>query len=633
VLSTTGTGTDWVDLSLISSDGDWTISGTNMYSAVTGNVGIGTTSPTQKLHVDGGANGQSLVYFYNGEYRQDGSHALKAQGSFTTNAYLGISQGVIDFDGTGIDLSGGQEVGVLGVSLGNSTSDNIGIYGVSNGLAAGRFRNTATGSEVNIATSSAGLQIVDGTEGAGKVLTSDAVGNATWQQPPSDGDWTISGNNMYSGVSGNVGIGTSTPAVELHVSGTGTTEFILRDENEPANQKNFSMRTNAGGIHFSRVNDAISGRTNYLSINSQGRIGLGKTNPAYRIGINAAGAGATTPSLGLYNLVIGMERNIITGSGWGIYLTGGGAGSGSTDEAGGNLVLGSGISTGNEGSSVLIYTATPGASGTTDRTPTEKMRIDPTGNVGIGTITPAKQLHVVGDNQSQGIVLFDRIGPYTSGLGGILQLKHTSTGNMTTGYGPAQAFLIEDNAGVENYLGDISMVRGNADNTGRFMLQTYNAGIPYVRMYIDDNGDLGINGIIAAYTFEVNGTAGKPGGGSWSTSSDRRFKENITDYNDGLEKLLKIHPVYFNYNELSGFDKGPRYVGVIAQELQEISPYMVHNYEKDDKDYLGVDNSAMTYMLINAIKEQQELIKTQEENFKELKKELEELRKLLKKRY
>jgi hypothetical protein len=47
-------GTAWI--SLLSSrtpDGDWTVSGTNMSSSVPGNVGIGTTSPAQKLDVAG----------------------------------------------------------------------------------------------------------------------------------------------------------------------------------------------------------------------------------------------------------------------------------------------------------------------------------------------------------------------------------------------------------------------------------------------------------------------------------------------------------------------------------------------------------------------------------------------------
>jgi hypothetical protein len=64
------------------------------------------------------------------------------------------------------------------------------------------------------------IKISDGTQGTGKVLTSDANGLASWQTPAgADNDWTISGNNMFSAVSGNVGIGTVSPMEKLHVSG------------------------------------------------------------------------------------------------------------------------------------------------------------------------------------------------------------------------------------------------------------------------------------------------------------------------------------------------------------------------------------------------------------------------------
>jgi hypothetical protein len=56
---------------------------------------------------------------------------------------------------------------------------------------------------------------------AGYVLTSDATGVGTWQAPGAvaDGDWIISGDNMYSSLSGNVGIGDMTPESKLDVAG------------------------------------------------------------------------------------------------------------------------------------------------------------------------------------------------------------------------------------------------------------------------------------------------------------------------------------------------------------------------------------------------------------------------------
>ncbi len=55
----------------------------------------------------------------------------------------------------------------------------------------------------------------------GYVLTSDASGVGTWQVASggTDSDWTISGSDMYSAISGNVGIGDNTPTHKLDVAG------------------------------------------------------------------------------------------------------------------------------------------------------------------------------------------------------------------------------------------------------------------------------------------------------------------------------------------------------------------------------------------------------------------------------
>ncbi len=57
---------------------------------------------------------------------------------------------------------------------------------------------------------------------SGDVLMCDAFGNGTWQAAPgggggSDGDWVVTGNDMYSGLSGKVGIGTTSPGSKLEI--------------------------------------------------------------------------------------------------------------------------------------------------------------------------------------------------------------------------------------------------------------------------------------------------------------------------------------------------------------------------------------------------------------------------------
>jgi hypothetical protein len=137
---------------------------------------------------------------------------------------------------------------------------------------------------------------------------------------------------------------------------------------------------------------------------------------------------------------------------------------------------------------------------------------------------------------------------------------------------------------------------------------------------VGSNGYVGINDTSPSYHLEVNGTAAKPGGGTWTASSDARLKEVVSEYQDGLASVLEINPVRYHYLEKTGHDTSKEHIGVIAQELQVIAPYMVGEQELELSNgekgtFLDVDNSAMIYMLINAVQEQQDLIKKlQEEN-------------------
>ena len=86
-------------------------------------------------------------------------------------------------------------------------------------------------------------------------------------------------------------------------------------------------------------------------------------------------------------------------------------------------------------------------------------------------------------------------------------------------------------------------------------------------------------------------------------ASDSRLKKNIVNCSPKLEKMLKVRVV--NYN-LKGSDK-TKYIGVLAQELEELFPELVAEDNTHER-IKSVNYSTLTIMLIKAFQEQQVLI-------------------------
>lgn len=170
-----------------------------------GNVGIGETTPDTRLHINS-----------------------------PEDPYIRIDR-----------------AGSTRVHLGDTGSGNDGMLQLYNasGVETTRIRTSGGdswigGGNVGIGTASPGtklevagqVKIVDGTQGAGKVLTSDATGLATWADPSGG---TVSGTGAlnklaywtdtstlsndvslhWNSTSNNLGIGTSNPSTALHVDG------------------------------------------------------------------------------------------------------------------------------------------------------------------------------------------------------------------------------------------------------------------------------------------------------------------------------------------------------------------------------------------------------------------------------
>ncbi len=146
-------------------------------------------------------------------------------------------------------------------------------------------------------------------------------------------------------------------------------------------------------------------------------------------------------------------------------------------------------------------------------------------------------------------------------------------------------------------------LRSLSNGTFDIVDRTASAG----RFNINSTGGVGI-GVAADQLLSVGGNASKSGGGSWATFSDKRIKKVLGSYEQGLDAILKVKPKKFKYNDKSGYsedEQAKTRIGIVAQEIEDIFPEcIVDKIEKDDmKDVMVYEDTALTYALINAVKE------------------------------
>jgi hypothetical protein len=116
-------------------------------------------------------------------------------------------------------------------------------------------------------------------------------------------------------------------------------------------------------------------------------------------------------------------------------------------------------------------------------------------------------------------------------------------------------------------------------------------------------GRVGINAADPTAALVVNGDAVNLTG-VWGVYSDERLKQDVQPYQDGLEAVLKLEPVTFHYNGHEGLSGNGAQVGLIAQQVEKVAPYMVSQKQGADFDDVRVlSTQALPYMLVNAIQE------------------------------
>jgi hypothetical protein len=132
-----------------------------------------------------------------------------------------------------------------------------------------------------------------------------------------------------------------------------------------------------------------------------------------------------------------------------------------------------------------------------------------------------------------------------------------------------------------------------------------------IRLGVSKNGavivgdDEDLPGATANTAFQVKGDVFKTTPGVWAPS-DSRTKEDVHDLELGLAELRRLRPVRYRYNGRAGTIRGRVGVGIIGQEIENIVPeaiQRVHVAEDGLDDFRIFDDSPLTYVLINAVKE------------------------------
>jgi hypothetical protein len=559
----------------------------------------------------------------------------------------------------GTTLLGSGDLGTIGVAYGGTgaTTLSSGYLVKGNGasaVSASVVYDTGTNVGIGTASPQAKLHLLD-TNAVFIQLTDSADGASRVGQNGTAMTFGVDGANgtterMRIDSSGNVGIGTSSPTQKLTVLGAdGAQVAQFRAANGylrvrpyvDATSGGFIDATNAAEnayIPLSLAGSSIRLTTNAglaATVDASGNVGIGLTSPgSYGKFASTGTIAAVSPDLSLQGLFSAANDGQIRVGGYKA-----------------------------SGTPYLVFTT---------GTDVERMRIDGSGNVGIGTSSPSSylaKLAVIGNatlGQGGKFYQFDAsdftgrymqavtnaivFGKYQAG-GDVEQMRIDSSGNVGIGLTPSVKFQVAGTArvnqpGATRYRSDWYLESGNAymngfDDTGgvyiplslNFSSYTFNSG-GSERARIDSSGNLlvgtttaglgnnngfsfqpaasggvstvnhanGVDPNTKYIDFGYNGTSVGSitqvnyAGVAYNTSSDVRLKHDIVDAPEASSLIDAIQVRSFKWNA----DNSEQRYGFVAQELLEVAPEAV-SQPTDPDEMMGVDYSKLVPMLVKEI--------------------------------
>jgi hypothetical protein len=99
----------------------------------------------------------------------------------------------------------------------------------------------------------------------------------------------------------------------------------------------------------------------------------------------------------------------------------------------------------------------------------------------------------------------------------------------------------------------------------------------------------------------ISGAAFKPGGGSWSNTSDLRLKRSVEPIKDALQQVLQLRGVSYEYaNALSIGELPGMQIGMIAQDVERVFPQWV---DEGEDGYKRLTFRGFEALTVEAIRE------------------------------
>ena len=612
-----------------------------------GNVGIGTTSPSSTLHLVSNAadtllnmtcttSGSNTLIFnstatsrYSDLYfspnesiyfrqRSGGSYPVRLIIDTGGNVGIGTTSpiGTLDVSGTA-SFTTSVTSGALYAT--NITATNIvGTTSISTGTLVATTRVSAA----NLNSSIINTRTLLATDSTISNLRTSSLQSSSYIQTPLLIGWN-SILNVESGT--NVGIGTTSPVGILDVRDP--TNFVGDDGGALyiTGGTNGNRRLHMGYANTNNYGwiEVVEKGVNLQTLSLQprsGSVGIGTTSPGYRLD------------------VAGDIRTFVNNTRSSLYVGNG------TYDAAINLWDGAGaawqLRTGSFNLSI--------GNGTIGGTINTRLTINSVGNVGIGTGSPGYTMHLANSATAGNISGFSNFAPNMTAGSRLLSIIGKDSG-VQNGFYTWYEHVGDNNTG--NYLhwdangqNNIFVIKGNGtvgigstsptqalEVNGSVRIGNNNVYNKLLVLWDSSTSDavasatsfygFGINNSTLRYQTDGTGSAHRFYNGATNyyqiTSagganvSDRRYKSDIVNINDALNKITQLQGITFKMQDIE-----KRQMGFVAQDVESVVPEVVQVGD-DDTRFMSYDK--LTALLVEGIKEQKTTIDNQQTQIDQLK--------------